>query len=115
MNQFVPEHIAVSKSKGIRIDWQGGHHSDYELKYLRDHCPCAQCSAAHGAPSGASRQASNPFQMYQPALKIEGVEPVGNYAVRLRWNDGHSTGIYSYEHLRRICPCAECAPAGEQA
>ena len=43
-----PEHIAISKSKGIKIDWKDGHHSDYELAYLRDECPCATCTGAHG-------------------------------------------------------------------
>ena len=31
-----PEHIAVSKSKGIEIDWKDGHHSSYDLEYLRN-------------------------------------------------------------------------------
>jgi DUF971 family protein len=35
-------------------------------------------------------------------------EPVGNYAIRINWSDGHNTGIYSWEHLRRICQCEEC-------
>ncbi|MGA2327896.1 MAG: DUF971 domain-containing protein [Bryobacteraceae bacterium] len=99
-----PEHIAISRSSGIRIDWRDGHHSHYELKYLRDRCPCAGCSGAHGTPPPAS----NPFQLYQPALRIEAAEPVGNYALRLQWNDGHSSGIYSWEHFRLICPCEEC-------
>lgn len=99
-----PEHIAISKSQGIQIDWKDGHHSEYGLAYLREHCPCAQCAGTHGAPPAAA----NPFPLYQPALKIEEVEPVGRYAIRLRWSDGHSTGIYSYEHFRRICPCPEC-------
>jgi DUF971 family protein len=33
------------------------------------------------------------------------VRPVGHYAVTIRWSDGHDTGIYSFERLRRICPC----------
>jgi DUF971 family protein len=101
-----PEHIAISKSKGIFIDWKDGHRSEYGLQYLRDHCPCATCAGTHGAPAAAP---ANPFQLYQPVLKIEEAEPVGNYAIRLHWSDGHDTGIYSYEHFRRICPCAECA------
>ena len=100
---FEPERIAVSKSGGITIDWGDDHRSKYGLQYLRDHCPCASCA---GAPAPA---AASPFQMYKPALKIEAAEPVGSYAIRLVWNDGHSTGIYSYEHFRRICPCGECA------
>ena len=45
-----PEHIAISKSKGIKIDWKDGHHSEYGLAYLRDKCPCASCTGAHGTP-----------------------------------------------------------------
>ncbi|MEK7405330.1 MAG: DUF971 domain-containing protein [Acidobacteriota bacterium] len=103
-----PEHIAVSKSKGIKIDWRDGHRSEYGLQYLRDHCPCATCAAAHGTEAGTPSAAS-PFQLYKPALKLDAAEPAGNYAIRLVWNDGHRTGIYSYEHFRRICPCGECA------
>ena len=36
-----PEHIAISKSKGITIDWKDGHASTYGLDYLRENCPCA--------------------------------------------------------------------------
>ena len=46
--------------------------------------------------------------MYKAKLKMLGVEPVGNYAIRIDWSDGHNTGIYSFDHLREICPCAEC-------
>jgi DUF971 family protein len=46
--------------------------------------------------------------MFKPRLKMIDVEPVGNYAIRINWSDGHNTGIYSYDHLRRICPCEEC-------
>ena len=105
-----PEHIAISKSKGIRIDWKDGHHSEYGLQYLRDQCPCATCTGAHGTPP-ARPEPPNPLQLYKPTLKMNDVEPVGNYAIRILWNDGHSTGIYSYDHLRQICPCAECAAA----
>jgi DUF971 family protein len=105
-----PEHIAISKSKGIKIDWKDGHHSEYGLQYLRDKCPCATCTGAHGTPPRASQpESAGPFQMYKPALKMLEVEAVGNYAIRIHWNDGHNSGIYSYEHLRRICQCMECA------
>jgi DUF971 family protein len=56
-------------------------------------------------------QPANPFQMYRPRLKMEAIEPVGNYALQIRWNDGHAAGIYSYEYLRGICPCELCRPA----
>jgi len=105
-----PEHIAISKSKGIKIDWKDGHHSEYDLQYLRDECPCATCTGAHGTPPApkSGSQPASPFQMYKPTLKMLGVEPVGNYAIRINWSDGHNSGIYSYEHFRRLCQCAEC-------
>jgi len=102
-----PEHIAISKSKGIKIDWKDGHHSDYNLTYLRDKCPCATCTGAHGTPP-RQPEANNPFPMFKPALKMLGVEPVGHYAVRIDWSDGHNARIYNYDHFRENCPCAEC-------
>jgi DUF971 family protein len=111
-----PEHIAVSRSKGIEIDWKDGHHSSFDLEYLRDWCPCAACTGAHGTTprektSPLNKAAGNPFQMFTPRLRMESIEPVGNYALRIVWNDGHSTGIYSYSHLRSVCPCAPCREA----
>src|SRR5580698_1855194 len=108
-----PEHIAISKSKGIEIDWKDGHHSSYGTEYLRDWCPCAGCTGSHGTEprEKTSESQSNPFQMYKEKVKMLAIEPVGSYAVRIEWNDGHNTGIYSYDHLRSICPCADCKAA----
>jgi DUF971 family protein len=107
-----PEHIAISKSGGIKIDWKDGHHSQYALVYLRDKCPCAGCTGAHGTPPRQA-EAANPLQMYKPVLKMLDAEQVGNYAIRIKWSDGHSAGIYSWEHFRRICPCPQCQPNSE--
>ncbi len=110
-----PLHIAVSKSKGISIDWSDGHRSHYSCELLRDECPCAGCTGAHGtvpertnysAPQAAA--SASPFPMFKPHIKMNDIEEVGSYAVRINWNDGHNAGIYSFEHLRRICPCSEC-------
>lgn len=113
--QIDPEHIAISKSKGIEIDWKDGHHSSYSNAMLRDECPCATCTGAHGTTpertNFSAPAASNPFQMFKPAPKMLNVEPVGGYAVKIHWNDGHSSGIYSWDHLRNICPCEECMKA----
>ena len=91
-----PEHIAISKSKGIKIDWKDGHSSDYGLTYLRNECPCAACTGTHGTPprpKDAEPEAANPFQMFKPSLKMLNVEPVGNYAIKISWSDGHSSGL----------------------
>jgi DUF971 family protein len=107
-----PDHIAISKSNGIKIDWKDGHSSSYDVVYLRDWCPCASCTGSHGTtPRPKSTEAANPFPMFQPRLRMLNVEPVGNYAVRIEWSDGHSTGIYSWAHLRSICDCEVCRAA----
>jgi DUF971 family protein len=114
-----PEHIAVSKSKGIEIDWKDGHHSSFDVGYLRDWCPCASCTGAHGTEprekTSSKPAPSNPFQMYKPKERMVGIEPIGNYAIRITWSDGHATGIYSFDHLRSICPCAACRAMREAA
>jgi DUF971 family protein len=53
--------------------------------------------------------------MFKPKLKMESIEPAGSYAIRIAWNDGHNTGIYSWDHLRSICPCELCKGLREQS
>jgi len=114
-----PEHIAISKSRGIEIDWKDGHHSSYGVEYLRDWCPCATCTGAHGTeprPKTSGRKTdAGPFPMYKPRERMMSIEPVGNYALRIVWSDGHAAGIYSYDHLRAICSCAQCTSVREKA
>jgi DUF971 family protein len=113
MTADTPEHIAISKSKGVKIDWADGHRSEYSLAWLRDNCPCASCTGAEGGTPQRTNYArtqpdNNPLKLYQPAIRMLNCEEVGHYAVRFQWSDGHATGIYSYRHLREICPCAAC-------
>jgi DUF971 family protein len=73
-----PEHIAISKSRGIKIDWRDQHRSEYSLEYLRDQCPCASCTGAHGTAPQKSNysapQPASPFQMYKPNLRKLNIE-----------------------------------------
>ena len=98
-----PKHIAVKKSKGVTIEWADGHKSEYRLVYLRDRCPCATCAGTHGT-TPRPKQEDSPFQMYQETTRIESVEQVGAYAIKIKWNDGHDSGIYTWEYLRGISP-----------
>lgn len=110
-----PLHIAVTKSRGVAIDWADGHKSEFSNEYLRDECPCASCTGAHGTEPQRSKYteeanapAANPFQMFKPRLRMDSIEEVGSYAIRIYWNDGHNSGIYSFDYLRSICPCPQC-------
>jgi len=48
-------------------------------------------------------------------LRAVAAAPVGQYAVRFVFSDGHSIGIYSFEYLCEICPCAECQTGRKSA
>jgi DUF971 family protein len=41
--------------------------------------------------------------------RVAAIQLVGNYALQIVWDDNHDAGIYSWDYLRRICPCSECA------
>jgi DUF971 family protein len=99
------EHVAISKSTGVKIDWRDGLHAHLPNALLRDECPCASCTGAHGTEPKKSNYQSpppSPFPIYQPRIAMLNVEPVGNYAIRVYWNDGHNTGIYTWEFLREL-------------
>jgi DUF971 family protein len=49
--------------------------------------------------------------MFKETAKPVSAEPVGKYALKFKWNDGHELGIYSWKWLREICPCEECKHA----
>lgn len=99
--------VFVSTGEGLEVVWSDGHVSRYTFPYLRDHCPCAMCNdeRAKKEKLGAKAEA---FPMYKPRVAAKSATPVGNYAVQIEFSDGHSTGIYSYGHLREICPCEAC-------
>ena len=108
--------IHVSNGAGVDVTWADGHASHYEFAYLRDECPCATCNDAREKKASLGELASalkpSPgLPMFKPKPRAQAATQVGNYAIQISFTDGHSTGIYSYDHLRNICPCAECAKA----
>lgn len=99
-----PVTIKKRGNKGLEIGWSDGHVSAYSFRYLRQHCCCAACIEEwSGKPI---------LQAEAVALDLEGtrVAPVGNYALGFSFSDHHDTGIYNFEHLRKICPCEICRP-----
>lgn len=87
----------------LSIEWSDGHRSAYPYQYLRDRCPCATCGGASPSPEPSQL----PMLGVKP-LKPDRAELVGRYALQIFWNDGHSSGIYTFDYLRELCPCAEC-------
>ncbi|WP_433969588.1 gamma-butyrobetaine hydroxylase-like domain-containing protein [Tunturiibacter gelidiferens] len=48
------------------------------------------------------------LKMYEAPVRPLEVTPVGKYALKFKWSDGHESGIYSWDYLRRVCRCDGC-------
>lgn len=106
--------VHVKTGEGVDITWADGHSSHFDFAYLREHCPCATCNDQRGKKEAAAAfglPASPLLPMYKPKPRAQSATQVGNYAIQITFNDGHSTGIFSYDYLRSMCPCAACAKA----
>ena len=89
--------------EGISIDWDDGHISKYEARYLRLNCGCAEC-----VEEWSHRKLLDPASV-PPDLRAEDHLMVGRYAVQFLWSDSHYTGIYPFNVLRQLCRCKECS------
>ncbi len=104
--------VNLTAGTGMDIEWKDGHKSHYSFQFLRDACPCALCEDERGKsgrrPGEPPQTPPGALPMFKAAAKPTQVEPVGHYAIRFTWNDGHQHGIYSWDFLRDVCPCEEC-------
>lgn len=104
--------VKITEGTGLEIDWQDGHKSAWSFAWLRDACPCATCvdeRKTQGRKPGQPKPKSTSLlPMYTPPPRPANVQGVGRYAIQFNWLDGHSSGIYSWDYLRRHCQCPEC-------
>jgi DUF971 family protein len=87
---------AFSGDQILELTWNDGRVDRLPYHYLREHCPCATCR-----DEWTGERILDPATI-RPDLKLEGMEPIGNYALRLVWNDGHSSGLFSWEQFRKL-------------
>lgn len=98
-----PAKLDVDRRTGLTVTWTDGTTAFYPVMHLRRLSPSADAKALR------EEMARNPLTVLPAArsaapLTIEDAELVGNYALRLRFSDGHASGIYSWTYLRSIDP-----------
>ncbi len=103
-----PIKLDLTKDRGLAVEWADGTTSYYSIAYLRKMSPSAEARAMRDEIE------SNPLTVLPASalrasgeLVAESAELVGNYAIRIRFSDGHDTGIYSWRYLREIDPEAD--------
>ena len=100
-----PTNITVDRQRGrLEIVWDDGLVSRYPLAQLREACPCVECRGGH-AKMGMEHAPADILKLApRRSHAITGMSAVGNYALQPSWDDGHNTGIYTWEYLRLISP-----------
>jgi DUF971 family protein len=99
-----PKHLDLIKDQALTIRWSDGRVSVYPIPLLRKLSPSADARELR------KEIESNPLTVLPTGkgnagpLTALGIDMVGNYAVRIRFSDGHETGIYTWEYLRQIDP-----------
>lgn len=104
--QIIPLEIRQAGDYELAIRWADGHESIYPCDDLRKACRCANCV---DELSGIPRL--NPAEIPDDIQPVQ-IQSVGRYGIKIDWDDGHNTGIYGFQYLRKICPCSQCRSDG---
>ncbi len=90
-----PSNIKAHQADRIlEVVWPDGAVDRIPYRALRAACPCASCKDEF------TGERIIRYEHVREDVRIDGMEPVGSYAVKPFWSDGHSTGIYTWEQLR---------------
>ncbi|MGH8311618.1 MAG: gamma-butyrobetaine hydroxylase-like domain-containing protein [Steroidobacteraceae bacterium] len=90
-----PTEIKVKrKARVVEVTWADGTRYALPFEYLRVFSPSAEVRG-HGGDEGK-------LELAKESVSVTQVEPVGVYAVRLFFDDGHDTGLYSWDYLREL-------------
>ena len=83
----------------LALAWSDGEETYLSFQKLRESCPCAACQ---GEPDVTGQVIRPQVSFQKNSFDLVSCEVVGGYALQCRWADGHSTGIYSFEYLRKL-------------
>jgi ATP-binding protein involved in chromosome partitioning len=88
--------IDVKRDEGVTITFGDGHVARFGLTELRLSCPCAGCRSLRAAGEDVWPRPNSPI-----SLRIDDAKLHGAYGLTITWNDGHATGIFPFDALRR--------------
>lgn len=100
--RLLPTNIAQVGDE-LAIAWNDGAESFLGLEVLRRNCPCAMCG---GEPDVLGRIERPEVSYTAKSFLLRGWQIVGGYAIQPAWEDGHSTGLYTFPYLRKIAEAA---------
>ncbi|MDX2160321.1 MAG: DUF971 domain-containing protein [bacterium] len=107
-NAVRPTGITLNKTAGyLEIQWADGAVCHYPLSELREACPCVECRGGHQRMGREYDPDSILDLKPKRSYAVKSIDMVGNYALLPTWDDGHHTGIYTWDYLRRLCPPSE--------
>lgn len=84
----------------LAIKWDDGGEDYIPLETLRRSCPCAGCKGESDIMGNVYKSPEAPLS--PKSFELTRMVTVGGYAIQPVWADGHNTGIYSFEYLRRV-------------
>jgi len=84
----------------LAIKWDDGAEQFISLENLRRACPCAGCKGEMDILGNIYKNPEKPYAAN--AFQLVKLGSVGGYAIQPIWADGHNTGIFSFEYLRRV-------------
>lgn len=84
----------------LAIRWDDGSEGFIPLEKLRRYCPCAGCQGEIDVMGNLHKGPDRPLR--PESFRLRRIERVGGYAVQPVWEDGHNSGLYTFEHLRKI-------------
>jgi len=87
----------LSAERRLLVRWADGVEGRLNLVDLRGQCMCARCV------DETTGERIVDVEGIDPQIAIREMQLVGNYALKIRWSDGHDTGLYTWGHLRRLC------------
>ncbi len=84
----------------LAIKWDDGGETFVSCEKLRRHCPCAGCKGEVDVMGNLYKNPERPLT--EQAFKLQRLAFVGGYALQPFWADGHTTGLFTYDYLRRV-------------